>query len=72
MVEVGILPFTWTSELRPAAITIQVENGWLPQRIADWAGTSELMITRYYRHKVVQVREIGPIESRTQRREGRR
>ena len=50
-------------DLRHSAITLQVERGHAPHRIADWAGTSERMIADVYRHKIDFVSDLGPDRS---------
>ena len=47
-------------ELRHTAITHQVEAVGSAAPVADWAGTSELMIWRHYRHKLVDVVRLAP------------
>ena len=48
-------------ELRHTAITLQAEAGHPAWRIADWAGTSERMITDVYRHKLAAISPLGPV-----------
>jgi integrase len=45
-------------ELRHTAISLQAEAGHNAWQIADWAGTSERMITEVYRH---QLGNIAPL-----------
>ena len=47
-------------DLRHTAITFQVEKGHPVHQIADWAGTSERMITEVYRHKLNEITDLGP------------
>lgn len=47
-------------ELRHTAITLQAEAGHSAWQIADWAGTSERMITDVYRHKLAETSPLGP------------
>lgn len=58
---VGIYPPIAPYELRHTAISIQTEAGHSAWRIADWAGTSERMITEVYRHKLSLVSPLGPV-----------
>ena len=48
-------------ELRHTAITLQAEAGHPAWQIADWAGTSERMITEVYRHRLQAVSPLGPV-----------
>ena len=48
-------------ELRHTAISIQAEAGNPAFQIADWAGTSERMISDIYRHKLQEISVLGPI-----------
>ncbi|MEM7272656.1 MAG: tyrosine-type recombinase/integrase [Actinomycetota bacterium] len=57
----GIDPIT-PYELRHTAITHQIESGKTASQVADWAGTSELMIYRHYRHKLREVVDIDPLD----------
>ena len=45
-------------DLRHSAITLQVERGHAVHKIADWAGTSERMISDVYRHKIEVVSDL--------------
>ena len=45
-------------DLRHSAITIQVERGHQLHKIADWAGTSERMISDVYRHKLEIISDL--------------
>jgi len=47
-------------ELRHTAISLQAEAGRSSFEIADWAGTSEEMISRVYRHRLKRVAELRP------------
>ncbi len=47
-------------ELRHTAITHQVDAIGSAGRVADWAGTSEAMIRRHYRHRL---REVSPLHA---------
>ena len=57
---VGIDPPIAPYELRHTAISIQAEAGHSAWEIADWAGTSERMITEVYRHQIRQIATLGP------------
>jgi integrase len=59
---IGIDPPIAPYELRHTAISIQAEAGHSAWQIADWAGTSERMITEVYRHKLSSVAPLGPVE----------
>jgi len=48
-------------ELRHTAITLQADAGHPAWQIADWAGTSERMITEVYRHRLHDVSPLGPV-----------
>jgi integrase len=58
--QVGIDPPIAPYELRHTAISIQAEAGHSAWQIADWAGTSERMITDVYRHQLSVVAPLGP------------
>lgn len=49
-------------ELRHTAITHQIDAGHSPARVADWAGTSEEMIYRHYRHKIRDLTDLAPAD----------
>ena len=49
-------------ELRHTAITHQIESGRSATQVADWAGTSERMIYKHYRHKLREVVEVDPLD----------
>ncbi len=55
----GIDPLT-PYELRHTAITHQIEAGYSASQVADWAGTSERMIYKHYRHKLREVVDVNP------------
>lgn len=57
----GIAPIV-PYELRHTAITHQIDAGHSPSRVADWAGTSEEMIYRYYRHKIRELTDLAPTD----------
>jgi integrase len=59
--EAGIEPPISAYELRHTAITLQAEAGHPAWQIADWAGTSERMITEVYRHRLQAVSPLGPV-----------
>lgn len=47
-------------ELRHTAISLQADAGRSSFDIADWAGTSEEMISRVYRHRLKRVADLRP------------
>lgn len=47
-------------ELRHTAITHQADAGWSSFEIADWAGTSEQMISDRYRHRLRRISRLQP------------
>jgi pimeloyl-ACP methyl ester carboxylesterase len=49
-------------ELRHTAITHQIESGRSATQVADWAGTSERMIYKHYRHKLREIVEVDPLD----------
>jgi integrase len=57
--EAGIDPIT-PYELRHTAISHQADRGSSSWQIADWAGTSERMISSVYRHQLTQVSDLLP------------
>ncbi|MGH1493649.1 MAG: tyrosine-type recombinase/integrase [Acidimicrobiales bacterium] len=59
--KVGIDPVT-PYELRHTAITHQIEAGRSVSQVADWAGTSERMIYKHYRHKIREVIDLEPLD----------
>ena len=58
--QAGIDPPISSYELRHTAITLMAEAGHAAWQIADWAGTSERMITDVYRHRLQAVSPLGP------------
>ena len=56
----GIDPPISAYELRHTAISLQAEAGHAAWQIADWAGTSEAMISRVYRHRLRRVSGLRP------------
>lgn len=56
----GIDPAVTAYELRHTAISLQAEAGASAWEIADWAGTSEAMISRIYRHQLRRVSGLRP------------
>jgi len=58
--EVGIDPPISPYELRHTAITMQADAGHSSWEIADWAGTSEAMISEVYRHRLKRVASLQP------------
>lgn len=57
--EVSIEPIT-PYELRHTAISHQADRGRSSWQIADWAGTSERMISTVYRHQLTEVSDLTP------------
>lgn len=57
---VGIDPPIDPYELRHTAISLQADAGRSSFEIADWAGTSEEMISRVYRHRLKRVADLRP------------
>lgn len=55
-IEPAISPY----ELRHTAISMQADAGHTSWEIADWAGTSEAMISDVYRHRLRRVSALGP------------
>lgn len=49
-------------ELRHTAISRQADAGRSAWEIADWAGTSEAMISRTYRHRLRRVASLTPVD----------
>lgn len=62
--QAGVDPIT-PYELRHTAITHQCESGKTASQIADWAGTSELMIYKHYRHKLQEIVDLDPLDYST-------
>jgi integrase len=60
--EIGIEPIS-PYELRHTAITMQADSGHSSWEIADWAGTSEAMISEVYRHRLRRVAGLRPARS---------
>lgn len=58
----GIDPAISPYELRHTAISMQADAGHSSWEIADWAGTSEAMISEVYRHRLRRVSVLGPIQ----------
>lgn len=58
------VPLVTPYELRHTAITHQADAGWSSFEIADWAGTSEQMISTRYRHRLRRVSRLRPGDSR--------
>ena len=58
---VGIDPPVTPYELRHTAISLQADVGHAAFLIADWAGTSERMISDVYRHRLGTVTRLGPV-----------
>lgn len=56
------IPTITPYELRHTAITHQVDAVGSAAPVADWAGTSELMIWKHYRHKLRDVVRLAPPE----------
>ncbi len=56
----GVEPPVTPYELRHSAISHQADVGHTSWEIADWAGTSEAMISSTYRH---QLRKVSPLRS---------
>lgn len=59
--EVGVDRIT-AYELRHTAITHQIEAGHSASQVADWAGTSERMIYKHYRHKLRELSPMPPVD----------
>ncbi len=57
----NIEPKVTPYELRHTAISMQADAGRSSWDIADWAGTSEAMINRVYRHRLRRVARVLPI-----------
>jgi integrase len=56
-IEPTITPY----ELRHTAISLQADAGRSSWEIADWAGTSERMVSDVYRHRLSTVSLLGPL-----------
>ena len=59
--QLGIEPAISAYELRHTAISLQADAGHPAWQIADWAGTSERMITDVYRHRLSDISGLGPV-----------
>lgn len=68
--KVGIDPPITPYELRHTAISHQADAGRSAWEIADWAGTSEAMVSRVYRHQLRRVSPIVPVDGLPESREG--
>lgn len=58
----GIEPPITPYELRHTAISRQADAGRSAWEIADWAETSEAMISRTYRHRLRRVANLTPVD----------
>ena len=58
----GIDPCITPYELRHTAISMQADAGRSSWELADWAGTSEAMINRVYRHRLRRVSVVLPVD----------
>ncbi len=58
----GITPHVTPYELRHTAISLQADAGRSSWEIADWAGTSEAMISHVYRHRLHRVASLMAID----------
>jgi integrase len=58
----GIEPHVTPYELRHTAISHQADAGRTSWEIADWAGTSEAMISARYRHRLRRVSKLLPAD----------
>ncbi|MFV0522985.1 MAG: tyrosine-type recombinase/integrase [Acidimicrobiales bacterium] len=59
--EADIEPHATPYELRHTAISLQADAGRTSWEIADWAGTSEAMISSRYRHRLRRVSKMRPV-----------
>jgi integrase len=57
-----INPAVTPYELRHTAISLQADVGRSSWEIADWAGTSEAMVSRIYRHRIRRVSALRPAD----------
>lgn len=48
-------------ELRHTAISLQADAGANAWQLADWAGTSELMVANVYRHRMKRLSELDSV-----------
>lgn len=60
--EAEIQPHVTPYELRHSAISHQADAGRTSWEIADWAGTSEAMISSRYRHRLRRVSRLRPAD----------
>lgn len=60
--QVGIDPPVTPYELRHTAISMQADAGRSSWELSDWAGTSEAMINRIYRHRLRRVSSVTPVD----------
>lgn len=60
--DAGIQPYATPYELRHTAISLQADAGRTSWEIADWAGTSEAMISSRYRHRLRRVSRLLPVD----------
>ena len=58
--DVEIEPHVTPYELRHTAISLQADAGRTSWEIADWAGTSEAMISSRYRHRLRRISRLLP------------
>jgi len=58
----GIEPAITPYELRHTAMSLQADAGRSAWEIADWAGTSEAMISGRYRHRLRRVATLRPVD----------
>ncbi len=58
----GFHPAITPYELRHTAISLQADNGANAWEIADWAGTSQMMVDRVYRHRLRRIAGLLPFE----------
>ena len=58
----GIDPSVTPYELRHTAISHQADAGRSSWEIADWAGTSEAMISARYRHRLHRTASLKPAD----------
>ena len=63
--KLDIKPAITPYELRHTAISLQADAGRSSWEIADWAGTSEAMISRIYRHRIRRVSGVLPVDTPT-------
>jgi integrase len=59
-ISADVTPAITAYELRHTAISLQADAGASSWEIADWAGTSEAMISRIYRHRLRRVSVLRP------------